>query len=322
MCRAKRASKTSIMAGIRTRTIPQRLALMALSIIGMAVVLAHSINAIVEHELAASPLPPSTPADTEIPPPIDNGQAVELADLIKNSGLFALPAESLQVSEPDNLVQSVKPSSSIAKKVRLIGLVLGNPAPAIVLEDIASKQQGLFHLNEDIPDIGVVRSITREGVVIGQEDSEELLPLAAAGGDSSGASTVLSDPVVSDSALTDLAMTSPPSKPFAPPPKRVLDRREVAAVVSDPTQLMRHAHLVPFFTHDKFNGFRIDFVLPAGFFDKAGFQYGDVIQRVNGVEIRDPGKLLAIFSQLLDERIVRVDVVRRNQPTTLTYELR
>lgn len=312
------------MSGIRTRTTSRRLTLMALSVIGMTVVLAHSINAIVEHELAASPLPYSTQAAADVSSSIVDSQAVQLADLIKNSGLFALPAESPQAGEPDGLVPSARPSFNIAKKVRLIGLVLGDPAPAAVLEDIASRQQGLFHLNDEIPDVGVVRSITREGVVIGQDDGEELLPLAVTPGDPAAA--FLSDPVISDPAMAGLAATGSSSKafakPFTPPLKRVLDRREVAAVVSDPTQLMQQAHLVPFFTHGTLNGFRVDFVLPSGFFDKAGFQYGDVIQRVNGVEMRDPGKLLAIFSQLLDERIVKIDVVRHGQPTILTYELR
>ncbi|MCP9453451.1 MAG: hypothetical protein NNA23_12305 [Nitrospira sp.] len=312
------------MTSIRTRATARRIALMALSVIGMTMVLAHSINAIVEHELAASPLPHSTQAAADVSFPITDGEAIQLADLIKSSGLFALPAESPRAGEPENPVQSARPSFNVAKKVRLIGLVLGDSAPAAVLEDIASRQQGLFHLDDEIPDVGVIRSITREGVIIGQDDGEELLPLAVTPGDPATAS-FLSDPpeqFVSDSTLGSLAAPGSSSKPFAPPLKRILDRREVAAVVGDPTQLMRQAHLVPFFTHDKLNGFRVDFVLPSGFFDKAGLQYGDVIQRVNGVEIRDPGKLLSIFSQLLDERVVKIDVVRHNQPTTLTYELR
>jgi general secretion pathway protein C len=315
--RGRNAHATKAMTGIRTRVTFRRVALMALSVIGMTAVLAHSINAIVEHELAASPLPHSTQAAADVPSPIADGEAVQLAAFIKSSGLFALPTESPRAGEHDNPVQAARPSFTVAKKVRLIGLVLGDPAPAAVLEDIASKQQGLFLLNDEIPDVGVVRSIGREGVVIGHDDGEELLPLAGTAGDVGGTSPFLSDPPVDS-----LTTAGPPSKPFAPSQKRVLDRREIATVVSDPAQLMRQAHLVPFFTHDKLNGFRVDFVLPSGFFDKAGFQYGDVIQRVNGVEIRDPGKLLSFFSVLLSEHVVKVDVMRRNQPTTVTYELR
>lgn len=290
----------------------RRTVLMILAVTGVTVVLAHSLNAIVEHELAASPLPPSTEASADVASPLTSSEVAELADFIKNSGLFALPMESPSAGQSDTLALSAKPSLDVAKKVRLIGLVLGDPAPAAVLEDIASRQQSLFHLYEEIPDVGEIRSITRDGVVIGQENHEELLPLTVTS----------SDAVPVYSAIPPSPEPSLASKPFGPPSKRLLDRREVAGIVSDSSQLMKHAHLVPFFLHDKLQGFRFDFILQGGFFDKAGFQYGDVIQRVNGVEIRDPGKLLSIFSELLGERVVKVDVMRRNQPTTVIYELR
>ena len=114
----------------------------------------------------------------------------------------------------------------------------------------------------------------------------------------------------------------PLQQPFAPLQKRTLDRREVIAAVSDPTKLMMQAHAVPYIKNGILNGFRLDFVAQASFFDKAGFQYGDVIQRINGVEIRDPGRLLNSFQQVVNERTVKVDIIRATQNTTLTYELR
>lgn len=92
--------------------------------------------------------------------------------------------------------------------------------------------------------------------------------------------------------------------------------------VKDPSKLLLQAHAVPYIQNGALQGFRLDFVNPSGFFDKAGFQYGDVIQRINGVEIRDPGRLLGMFNQVVNERTVKVDVVRAAQNTTLTYELR
>jgi general secretion pathway protein C len=47
-----------------------------------------------------------------------------------------------------------------------------------------------------------------------------------------------------------------------------------------------------------------------------------MIQRINGMDVKDPGKLWTLFQQLRDERTVKVDLVRSNQPTTLTYEIR
>jgi general secretion pathway protein C len=47
-----------------------------------------------------------------------------------------------------------------------------------------------------------------------------------------------------------------------------------------------------------------------------------VLQRVNGVDVRDPSTMLSLFQQLKNERTVKVDMVRNNQKTTMTFELR
>ncbi len=62
--------------------------------------------------------------------------------------------------------------------------------------------------------------------------------------------------------------------------------------------------------------------MPLGFFDKIGLQSNDLLQRINGVEIRDPGMLLSLFQQLRQERTVRVDLVRNEQRQILSYEIR
>jgi general secretion pathway protein C len=284
--------------------------MMVLCVTGAIFMLAHSINAIVEYELAVIPsATPAGPSGGESPPaPTETSEtSTQFAAHIKNSGLFQLPTSPVWSAETGHAAAPPKPPLDVGKKVRLLGTILRDHGGAAILEDIASKQQTLFHLHEEIPDVGEIRSVTREGIVIGQDDQEELLPPAILSGEP--ASFPPSTP-------------NSPLKPFAPPLKRTLDRREVADAVNDPTQLMMQGHAVPYLINGALNGFRLDFVLPAGFFDKAGFQYGDVIQRVNGSDIRDPGRLLGIFKQLVDERIVKVDVVRHGQPTTLTYELR
>jgi general secretion pathway protein C len=283
---------------------------MVLCLTGTTFMLAHSINAFVEYERAVIPsaAPSGPPGGESSPAPTETSEtSTQFADHIKNSGLFALPTSPGWSPETGHAAVPPKPPLDVGKKVRLLGTILRDHGGSAILEDIASKQQILFHLHEEIPDIGEIRSITREGIVISQDGQEELLTLAILSGES--ASSAPSTP-------------NAPLKPFAPPLKRTLDRRAVAEAVNDPVQLMMQAHAVPYLTHGILNGFRLDFVLPAGFFDKAGFQYGDVIQRVNGSDIRDPGRLLSIFKQLIDERIVKVDVVRYGQPTTLTYELR
>jgi general secretion pathway protein C len=106
------------------------------------------------------------------------------------------------------------------------------------------------------------------------------------------------------------------------PQRRILDRREIDAALGDMTRLLTQAQAVPNLTDGKLDGFRLASVMPLGFFDKIGLQTNDLLQRINGVEIRDPGILLSLFQQLRNERTVRVDIVRNAQRQILTYEIR
>jgi general secretion pathway protein C len=271
-------------------------------------VVAHSINAFVENELLAGTSTSASDGSSQAAAiPAARETPVELAERIKTSGLFPLPAQLSAVSVNGAPVKPPKPPLNVAQKLRLLGTVLDNHGGGFaVTEDIASKQQHLVHLHEVINSIGEVSEIRHDGIVIRQDDQEELLGLALLQGDGTRP--------------TQVAPVNP--QPASTPQKRTLDRREVMEAVSDPTKLMMQAHAVPFIVNGTFSGFRLDFIAPQSFFEKAGFQYGDVIKRINGVEIRDPGRLLASFQQVVNERTVKVDLVRASQNTTLTYELR
>lgn len=92
--------------------------------------------------------------------------------------------------------------------------------------------------------------------------------------------------------------------------------------MSDLPKLLTQARAVPYMVNGAINGFRIDYMAPASFYEKIGIRTGDILQRVNGVEIRDPGTVLNLLQQLKNESIVKLDIVRNNQRATVTYELR
>jgi general secretion pathway protein C len=277
-------------------------------LLGATLLMAHSINAFVEYKLGVMPELRSNLTVMADPLPSPTGTSIQLVEQIRASGLFPLPTQPPTFSANGAPITPPKPPLDLAKKLRLLGTIVSDrEGGAAIIEDIASRRQGLFHLHETIPDIGEIHSIRREGVVIRLNDQEELLEPA----------------LLQTEQAQPIPVAMPPlQQPFAPLQKRTLDRREVIAAVSDPTKLMMQAHAVPYIKNGILNGFRLDFVAQASFFDKAGFQYGDVIQRINGVEIRDPGRLLNSFQQVVNERTVKVDIIRATQNTTLTYELR
>jgi general secretion pathway protein C len=195
----------------------------------------------------------------------------------------------------------------VAAKLRLIGVVLGDQRGVFaVVEEISSKRQALYRLHDQIPDLGEVSEIRRDGIVIRQGNLEELLELA------------LSEkpPVVAGTP------TLPAPQATSVPLRKVIDRREVERAMSDLPKLLTQARAVPNMVNGATNGFRLDYIAPTSFYEKIGVQAGDILQRVNGVDIRDPATMLNLLQQLKNERVVKLELVRNNQPAMLTYELR
>jgi general secretion pathway protein C len=194
--------------------------------------------------------------------------------------------------------------------MRLLGIVFGDQRGVFaIVEELASKQQALYRIHDQILDLGEVSEIRRNGILVRQGDLEELLELA-----------LLEHPPVPG------GTGAPPSAVQQPtagvPLRKVVDRREVEQAMSDLPKLLSQARAAPHMVNGSVNGFRLDYIAPTSFYEKIGVQAGDVLQRVNGVDIRDPSTMLNLLQQLKNEQIVKLDMLRNNQRSTITYELR
>jgi len=85
---------------------------------------------------------------------------------------------------------------------------------------------------------------------------------------------------------------------------------------------MTQARIVPHFIEGKIAGYKIFAIKPDSIYTDLGMQNGDVLQRVNGVEVESPEKALQIISQLKTETDFQIDLVRNGKPMTLSYRLR
>jgi general secretion pathway protein C len=276
--------------------------------------IAHSINAFVAEALYVIPTHSRGAGDDRSTSGslLSSYSPTQAAEDVRSSGLFLLPA-----APQGGLTNSDRPGSpggapvraslGLASRIRLIGVVSGDQRFAIV-EELASKQQTLYRVHDQILDLGEVSEIRRNGILVRQGNLEELLELAQ-----------LDNPSVpggSSSAVPSGVQTA------GVPLRKVIDRREVEQAMSDLPKLLSQARAAPHMVNGTINGFRLDYIAPTSFYEKIGVQAGDVLQRVNGVDIRDPSTMLNLLQQLKNEQIVKLDVLRNNQRSTITYELR
>lgn len=269
--------------------------------------LAHGTNAFVASALYV-------PVDPSSPPALDSHSAAtpdtaqQSIDVILRSGLFELPPPPPATSEGSPAAGPPPAPIDAARKVALLGTVFGKEGGVMaIFEDVASKKQELYRLGTQIQNVGTLAAIEKHRVLFRDGVREEWLALA----------------VIAQTSPGTPGSASPQLVPYPEGPlRRTLDRREIESALADPTRLLTHAQAVPNLSNGKLNGFRLVSVVPLGFFDKIGLRSNDVLQRINGVELRDPSVAFSLFQQLRNERLVRVDLVRNTRPQTLTYDIR
>jgi len=85
--------------------------------------------------------------------------------------------------------------------------------------------------------------------------------------------------------------------------------------------LSRQVRVTPHTIQGRPSGFRLTRLRP-GLLQRIGLINGDVLQRVNGLDINSPEEALKAYQAVQSESTVRLEILRRNSPTTLTYEIR
>lgn len=209
-------------------------------------------------------------------------------------------------------VESVPLPPQQPLKISLIGTSVGEDVVYAVIEDQVSREQGVYRIGDVVAQEARIVTIERNTVTFERGGVKEVLEAYL---------------VRPDSGL----LASPPP-PLAGPTaggiakvasnRWVLDRREVEGELENMAQLMTKARVVPNFSDGKPDGFRIFAIVPSSLYDKIGLQNGDVIQRINGMDIKDPESFFRVFQQLRQENRIALDMVRNNQKDTFEYEIR
>jgi general secretion pathway protein C len=287
-----------------------RRAIILVFVLGVTFLIAHTINAVIAEALFIPPggaLPRAVDQDASA---IRSPSA--LAEQVRMSGLFPLPQDAVNVAEPGapgsiGGIPTRQPLN-LASKLKLLGVVMGDRGGvSAIVEELAGKRQLFFRLHDQIPDIGELADIQRNGILVRQGSQEEFLPLSTGLEGAPTARTV---------------STGPPAAIAGGQIKKVLDRREVEQALNDLPKLLSQARAVPVLANGAITGFRLDYIAPSSFYEKIGLRYGDILKQVNGVEIKDPGTMLSLFQQLRNEKSVKLDILRNNQRTTMMFDIR
>ncbi len=86
--------------------------------------------------------------------------------------------------------------------------------------------------------------------------------------------------------------------------------------------LSQQARVTPYVVQGETRGFRLTRLKANSLLQKIGLEHGDVLQKVNGSSLTSPADALQAYQQLQQAGTVRLEILRRNRASTLTYEIR
>jgi general secretion pathway protein C len=213
-------------------------------------------------------------------------------------------------------IKSTAPLKKTDLSVELIGTVVGGPEQSFaIIEDRQSRTQELYQIDDMVQDQARVMSIDRCKVVVLRGESQEIIECPQPDDKSQKrAAPVLYTGSTEREGGFAVKQTSDT--------EYVVDESEVQNALANINQLLTQIRVVPNFQDGRPDGFKVFAIKPESIFAKVGLQNGDVIRKVNNNDITSPEKAFQLFQELRNEKDFTVEISRRGQTQSLSYEIR
>lgn len=242
----------------------------------------------------------------------DSGVILE-RNLFNSRVSAAAPPPMEKNIESDDLPESTLP-------LQLLGTVVDNRGGRsfAIIQDQGTREQDIYFPEDPVVEGVILASVGRNRVVLLRNGREEILEKTTERVDAPRTRGARPRATASAPAAPkeDITVRKVGENNY------IMDRREVEGVLQDFNKLLTQIRVVPHFSNGKPDGFKVFNIRPNSLFMKLGMVNGDIIKRVNGLDITGPEQALQMFQQLRDESRITLDLERFRKNLTLQYEVR
>ena len=225
---------------------------------------------------------------------------------------FNAPAESVRKDTPGKPEREI----TVEELYELEGIRIVGTIPGISAWVDESGRQRVFLVGQkvkghDILEVGESRVVLRKGdsvvnVLLRYSGQEQPVPSAAGPRPPREAARKSGADVL----------------PARPGQQGSIPRETVDNLLMNPLDEMKKFRLRPKFEGDKALGVEVQWMDRNSFLESVGVQKGDVIQNVNGLEIRNMGDVVNVINSIMGGSAFDVQVIRGGQPVSLKYNIR
>jgi len=299
--------------------------LLYLLLVTVAAALAAGIvNAYISAQLAA-PLQPAQTQASRTSGPLAQQAPLTHYEVINKRNIFNATPPS-DTPEPPRAVEPAPPPPAVPATplpLKLVGIMAGTkarvPRFAIIESTGNPPGQAVYQVGDSVQQVFIV-DILPGCVVLDRGGEQQKLCFekdagtAPVSGAAPRAAVPLPAPRPGDAGGADIVRVDPGTWQVR--------REKLLENFANVGSLSSQATVTPYFVQGQQLGFRLSQIRAGGVLQQMGLQEGDVLQKVNGLDIYTPQEALQAYQQLQTESTVRLSILRNNSPTTLTYEIR
>jgi general secretion pathway protein C len=106
------------------------------------------------------------------------------------------------------------------------------------------------------------------------------------------------------------------------PETYAIPREDVTQALTHMSELSMQARVVPAFRDGQPVGFKVFSIREGSLYARLGLRDGDVLQRINGLDLNGPDKALEAFTTLRDARRIELQIERGGAPVRKVFDIR
>ena len=284
---------------------------------------ARATATIIESSLTRGLPPPAKRAPRPVNSGIPTVYTKQTEEILKRN-MFCSTCPPI-IGGPAPVIPQVDPTPQrTTLPLRLLAIMFA-PAPVdprwsmAIIRDNDEKSAGPYAIGSKIRE-ATITDIEETRVDLDVNGRKEYLELIDKGGPTPGAAPVAAAPAApaSDPLMAEM------EKGVKKINENTYDvqRGTVDSLLGNMSVLSRAARIVPEIKDGKPAGFRLFSVRPDGPFAKIGFQNGDVISAINGLDMSSPDKALEVYTKLRSASHLSVAMERNGAKITKEYSIR
>ena len=101
-----------------------------------------------------------------------------------------------------------------------------------------------------------------------------------------------------------------------------IPRSTVDRILTNPMAVAKGVRIVPAVKNGRPDGMKLYAIRPSSLWAALGFQNGDTVHSINGIDLDDPSKALDIYTKLRDATRLEIELSRRGRPEILVITIR